>query len=105
MWYTGNDRVQPGQVGTAVIAGHVVNRGSGDAFANLAKVSVGDRIELGGSSGGTYRVVRAGIVDKQALTTDQTVWGTTPPYVAWRSSPATMPTGSAATATGWPTMS
>lgn len=75
MWYTGNNRVQPGQVGTAVIAGHVVSHGSGDAFANLGNVSVGDRIELGGSAGGAYRVVRAGVVDKHALTTDQDVWG------------------------------
>ena len=77
MWFTGSNRVRPGQVGTAVIAGHVVSRGSGDAFARLADVGVGDRIRLTGTGGGvdTYRVVRAGVVDKDALTTDQAVWG------------------------------
>ena len=76
MWYTGHDRVRPGEVGTAVIAGHVVNRGRPDAFARLADVAVGDTVQLAGATGpDTYRVVRAELVDKNALTTDQQVWG------------------------------
>lgn len=77
MWFTGYDRVEPGVVGTSVIAGHVVAGGRPDAFANLARVSVGDRVEIAAADGSTsvFRVVRAGVVDKDALTTDQEVWG------------------------------
>lgn len=77
MWFTGYDRVWPGDVGTSVIAGHVVARGREDAFADLARVRVGDRIEIVDSGGVTraFTVVRAGVLDKDRLTTDQTVWG------------------------------
>ena len=76
MWFTGFDRVAPGAVGTSVIAGHVVANGRSDVFANLSRVRVGDTVEIAGPDGPrTFRVVRAGVVDKDALTTDQTVWG------------------------------
>jgi LPXTG-site transpeptidase (sortase) family protein len=77
MWFTGYDRVAPGAVGTSVIAGHVVAGGRSDVFANLSRVRVGDRVELAGTDGTTraFTVVRAGVVDKDDLTTDQTVWG------------------------------
>lgn len=77
MWFTGFDRVAPGDVGTSVIAGHVVANGRSDAFADLAEVAVGDEVEVTGIDGETraFRVVRAGVVDKDELTTDQTVWG------------------------------
>jgi LPXTG-site transpeptidase (sortase) family protein len=77
MWFTGYDRVAPGAVGTSVIAGHVVAGGRSDVFANLSRVRVGDRVELAGTDGTTraFTVVRAGVVDKNDLTTDQTVWG------------------------------
>lgn len=77
MWFTGYDRVRPGEVGTALIAGHVVAGGRADAFADLAEVRVGDRIEIVDTDGTTrtFAVVRAGVVDKDDLTTDQTVWG------------------------------
>ena len=78
MWYTGHDRVEPGAVGTAVIAGHVIAGGREDRFANLAEVQVGDQVELTAPDGSTstFTVVRAEVVDKDDLTTDQTVWGT-----------------------------
>lgn len=77
MWFTGYDRVAPGAVGTSVIAGHVAARGRSDVFAILSKVRVGDRVELAGTDGATrtFRVVRAGVVDKEKLTTDHAVWG------------------------------
>ncbi|MCA1784113.1 MAG: class F sortase [Intrasporangiaceae bacterium] len=77
MWFTGYDRVAPGSVGTSVIAGHVVAGGRSDVFADLSRVRVGDRVELADTDGttSTFRVVRAGVVDKDDLTRDQTVWG------------------------------
>jgi LPXTG-site transpeptidase (sortase) family protein len=76
MWFTGYDRVRPGRTGTAVIAGHVVAGGRSDVFADLADVDVGDRVEV--VEGGRtlrYTVTSARAVRKQALTTDQAVWG------------------------------
>jgi sortase (surface protein transpeptidase) len=77
MWFTGFDRVEPGAVGTSVIAGHVVANGSPDRFADLAQVEVGDEVQVTGPDGepATFTVVRAGVVDKDELTTDQAVWG------------------------------
>lgn len=77
MWYTGHGRVAPGEVGTAVIAGHVVAGGRADRFADLADVEVGNVVELTDSEGGSqeYEVVRAEVVDKDDLTTDGWVWG------------------------------
>lgn len=77
MWFTGYERVAPGAVGTSVIAGHVVANGRSDVFADLSSVGVGDRVEIVGEDGAvdTFRVVRAGVVDKNELTVDQTVWG------------------------------
>lgn len=80
MWYTGHDRVAPGAVGTAVIAGHVVAAGEPDRFAALADVQVGDEVEIVDSEGATstFTVVRAEVVDKDDLTTDADVWGASP---------------------------
>ena len=76
MWFTGYDRVAPGEVGTAVIAGHVVASGRADVFNRLSEVAVGDEVQVVGDDGvETFRVVRAGVVDKDELTVDQTVWG------------------------------
>ena len=77
MWYTGHDRVPPGQVGTSVIAGHVGAYGSPDRFADLSDVAVGDEVEIVTRDGErtTFTVVRAEVVDKDELTTDNAVWG------------------------------
>ncbi|MDO5502730.1 MAG: class F sortase [Actinomycetia bacterium] len=77
MWYTGHDRVAPGEVGTSVIAGHVVANGRPDAFAQLAQVREGDTVEVTDAAGesSTYEVVRAEVVDKDDLTMDAHVWG------------------------------
>ena len=77
MWFEGMDRVAPGEVGTSVIAGHVVSGGGPDRFADLAQVEVGDEVAIAEADGSsaTFTVVRAGVVDKDELTTDQEVWG------------------------------
>jgi sortase (surface protein transpeptidase) len=77
MWFTGLDRVAPGAMGTSVIAGHVVAGGRPDVFADLAEVGVGEEVQIVGTDGDVerFRVVRAGVVDKDELTVDQSVWG------------------------------
>lgn len=77
MWYTGHGRVAPGEIGTAVIAGHVTAGGQPDRFADLREVEIGDVVELTDADGSShsYRVVRAEVVDKDDLTTDGWVWG------------------------------
>ncbi len=76
MWFQGLDRVQPGRVGTAVIAGHVVTDDRPDVLAELAEVEVGDDVQVV-EDGRTipYRVTRAGPIDKVEVTTDEAVWG------------------------------
>lgn len=86
MWFTGYDRVRPGAVGTAVIAGHVASGSRRDVFAKLSDVDVGDAVQVIEANGKkrTYTVTRASAIDKQKLTTDQAVWGvnTTRPRLA-----------------------
>ena len=76
MWFEGLDRVQPGRVGTAVIAGHVATGDRPDVLAELAEVEVGDDVQVV-EDGRTipYRVTRAGPIDKVEVTTDEAVWG------------------------------
>ena len=76
MWFQGLDRVQPGRVGTAVIAGHVATGDRPDVLAELAEVEVGDDVQVV-EDGRTipYRVTRAGPIDKVEVTTDEAVWG------------------------------
>lgn len=52
-WYVGHDRVTPGQLGTAVVAGHASYRGEPDTFADLASVQEGDQVTLTAGDGGT----------------------------------------------------
>ncbi|MFC7492408.1 MULTISPECIES: class F sortase [unclassified Knoellia] len=76
MWVRGYGRVQPGRVGTAVVAGHVVASGNDDVFARLSSVRVGDKVVVtSGSVTRTYVVRRAAVVKKSALTRDADVWG------------------------------
>lgn len=76
MWVQGFDRVRPGSVGTAVVAGHVVYDGEDDIFARLPAVDVGQEVRLvAGDESLDFVVTRAEIVDKHALTEDDEVWG------------------------------
>lgn len=77
IWFTGYDRVAPGQVGTAVVAGHVSYGDRPDAFADLADVAVGDRVEVGYTGGEVLdlEVVSTDLVDKAELRHSRDVWG------------------------------
>ncbi|KRE41390.1 class F sortase [Knoellia sp. Soil729] len=76
MWVRGYGRVKPGNVGTAVVAGHVVASGRDDVFADLPSVHVGNTVLIrAGATTRTYVVRRAAVVTKVALTHDADVWG------------------------------
>ena len=75
-WVRGFDRVPPGAVGTAVVAGHVEAHGKRDVFADLSSVRVGHEVVVrSGSVVRTYAVTRVSVVDKARLTRDAQVWG------------------------------
>lgn len=80
IWFTGSNRVQPGQVGTAVIAAHVTWEGAPDAFINLPNVGVGDTVTVGYTDGTSrsFTVTETAAVDKEALARSLTVWGPHP---------------------------
>jgi hypothetical protein len=80
IWFTGNDRVVPGRVGTAVVAAHVSWGGQPDAFAGLPAVRTGDMVEVGYADGSTtaFTVTTTAAVDKDALARSLTVWGDHP---------------------------
>lgn len=75
VWYTGS--VRPGEAGISVIAGHVQNT-TPDVFWELDRIKVGDAVTITCADGRTLalRTERTASVDKQALTRDATVWGT-----------------------------
>ncbi len=80
IWFTGSGRVRPGQVGTAVVAGHVTWEGAPDAFADLPSVGVGDVVTVGYTDGTTrsFTVTETAAVDKDQLARSLTVWGPHP---------------------------
>lgn len=77
MWFTESGRVPPGQIGTAVIAAHVIWNGVPDAFAQLDAVKVGDRVEVGYADGSTltFTVTETHVIDKDELAVSPIVWG------------------------------
>jgi LPXTG-site transpeptidase (sortase) family protein len=77
IWFTGYGRVKPGQVGTSVIAGHIVANGRPDAFYNLDKLHRGSVVRLRDAAGTTItlKVVQTLTIDKRQLQTSQSVWG------------------------------
>lgn len=77
IWFTGYDRVAPGQVGTSVIAGHVNYGAAPDAFTDLVDVEVGDTVELrfAGRHELTATVVSTRMAAKTDLQHDPLVWG------------------------------
>ncbi len=77
IWFTGYRRVEPGHLGTAVIAGHVSYRGVPDVFADLHRVQPGDLVRVGYRDGTVMKlpVKRTEIVDKGELQYSATVWG------------------------------
>ena len=77
IWFTGYDRVEPGEVGTAVLSGHVSYEGAPDVFADLHRVASGDEVLMrrGDGTVESYVVTEVDIVDKAALQRDVRVWG------------------------------
>lgn len=76
LWYTGHGRVAPGEIGTAVVAGHVSYEGEPDVFAGLALVGVGDEVRLrDGDLETVWTVTEVDVVAKADLRLDDRVWG------------------------------
>ncbi len=77
MWFTGNDRVEPGHPGTAVLAAHVDYAGAPDVFADLEDASAGESITVGYADGTEleFTITGAEVIDKAVLQTDPRVWG------------------------------
>ncbi|WP_162801936.1 class F sortase [Ornithinimicrobium murale] len=77
VWYTGHDRVRPGELGTAVIVGHAEHDGEPDAFADLGSAAEGERVRITFADGVTLEL---DVVSTQVLTEDElqqsdVVWG------------------------------
>ena len=80
VWFTGGDRVAPGETGTAVVAAHVTWEGAPDAFARLPEVEVGAVVTIGYDDGSSrsFTVTETAAVAKEDLARSLTVWGPHP---------------------------
>lgn len=77
IWYDGSGRVVPGELGTAVIAAHMIYYDKPDVFAQLGEVAEGDTVTVGYRDGDTqdFVVTQTQQVSKEGLQTSQLVWG------------------------------
>lgn len=77
IWFVGHDRVIPGQLGTAVIAGHETYYQQPDVFHDLDEATEGDVLTIGYGDGQTREfVIRStSQVSKEGLQRSQEVWG------------------------------
>ena len=73
-WFTGLDRVVPGELGTAVVAAQA---GEGGAFAGLTRVDEGDRVVITFADGVTLvlEVVATSMIDDDELHDSHLIWG------------------------------
>ncbi|MFW5472647.1 class F sortase [Knoellia sp. CPCC 206450] len=76
-WVSGYGRVRPGEVGTAVIAGHVANGGRPDVFYRLQQIDRGDKVTVYDSDGRpvVYTVTSTRVATKSSVSRDSAVWG------------------------------
>ncbi|KGN38329.1 hypothetical protein N803_10050 [Knoellia subterranea KCTC 19937] len=76
-WVSGYNRVRPGEIGTAVVAGHVVHGKSPDVFYHLQNIDRGDRITVWDSDGKpvVYTVTKTRVANKTEVSRDSAVWG------------------------------
>ncbi len=76
-WFDGYDRVEPGHIGTSVLAAHVTYEGEPDVFSDLEDMSLGDPITIGYADGSeaTFVLTAAEVIDKTEVQTDPRVWG------------------------------
>lgn len=77
VWFTGYGRMRPGELGTSVVAAHVVNGNSPDVFSKLHLIKDGETFTIIDMRNDKYdfQVVKAFVVDKDELTTNAVVWG------------------------------
>ena len=77
IWYTGTGRVVPGQVGTAVVAAHMIYHDEPDVFYDLGEVEEGDVVQVGYADGDVREFVITDTtqVSKEDLQTNVDVWG------------------------------
>lgn len=75
--YRGNGRVNPGDNGISVIAGHVTYNGP-DVLYRLSRLPRGSRFTITYANGGTKNFVTTSSpisIDKNTLQYDQRIWG------------------------------
>lgn len=77
IWHVGSGRVVPGQIGTAVIAGHVTYYDQEDVFFDLPEVAEGDLVTIGYGNGETreFVVTQTQQLSKEGLQRAPAVWG------------------------------
>lgn len=78
VWLTGHDRVTPGQLGTAVIAGRASGEdGEPTAFSGVTTLTEGDRVVVTFGDGVTLEldVVSTAVVDRGGLESSDLLWG------------------------------
>lgn len=77
IWYTGSGTVMPGELGTAVVAGHVEYYSQPDAFARLHQLRPGDELTLGEADGDEVHLTvrETTTMSKADLQTSDLVWG------------------------------
>ncbi|SOC56595.1 class F sortase [Ornithinimicrobium cerasi] len=77
IWYSGSGRVVPGQVGTAVVAAHMIYYDEPDVFYDLGEVEEGDVVTVGYNNGTTrdFVVTDTQQISKEGLQTAPQVWG------------------------------
>ncbi|MFX0539861.1 class F sortase [Ornithinimicrobium sp. Y1847] len=76
IWYSGTNRAVPGQLGTAVIAAHMVYYEEPDVFADLGEVTEGDIVTIGYRNGSTREFVITDTMQlsKKGTQTSPEVW-------------------------------
>lgn len=78
IWFTGHDRVAPGQVGTSVVAGRATGDGGEPTpFAQITSLNEGDRLVLTFDDGVTLEldVVTTALVERRDLEASDVLWG------------------------------
>lgn len=77
IWYDGSGRVVPGQLGTAVIAAHMIYYEEPDVFYDLGEVEEGDLVTVGYHNGTTrdFVITDTEQISKKGLQTAPQVWG------------------------------
>ncbi|MCK0111430.1 class F sortase [Ornithinimicrobium sp. F0845] len=78
VWYTGHDRVTPGELGTAVIVGSTADAdGDPTPFAGVTSLTEGDRVVVVFGDGVTLEldVVSAALVERDDVESSDLLWG------------------------------